>query len=244
MPLWYELTQPEFLKCAQKTSVAVMITGSLEAHGNHLPLGTDTILPDYLGKQIADKTNALILPPIPFGDSWAFETFRGTITVSPITLTQLYSDIMDSVFKIGFRFLVIINGHGGNVGSLKQAATLATSKKEASVILVNWWMDLAENARKSVLETPEGHAAEDETSEVLFVRPELVDMSQAVASQVKRKYNIISGAYREEIYPSAIMGDPKTASDEKGKAIIEEAIDELIQLIEQLERGELPMERV
>jgi creatinine amidohydrolase len=244
MPLWYELTQPEFLEVAERTSVAVMVTGSLEAHGNHLPLGTDTILPDYLGKQIAEKTNALVLPPIPFGDSWVYEPFRGTVTVSPITLTQLYSDVMDSVFNIGFRFLVIINGHGGNIGSLKQAAAIATSKKEASVILVNWWTDLAENARKSVLETPEGHAAEDETSEVMFVRPELVDMSQAVASKVKRKYSIISGAYREEIYPSAIMGDPRSASEEKGKAIMEEAIDDLVKLIEQLERGELPMEHI
>ncbi len=220
-----------------------MITGATEAHGTHLPLGTDMILPSYLGNHIAEKTNAIVLPAIPFGDSWTFIPFRGTIAISPITLTKFYVDVMESVFRQGFRFLIALNGHGGNEGSLRQAASIATSSDERAVIVVNWWKDLAAKTRKEVLETPDGHAAEDETSEVLFVRPDLVDVSNVVSARVETKYRIISGVYREELMPSAIYGNPKAANEEKGKAIIEDAINELIELIEQLEKGELPIVR-
>jgi creatinine amidohydrolase len=243
MPKWYELTQPAFSKLAGQTSVAVLITGAVEAHGTHLPLGTDTLLPTYLGDQIAERTKALVLPPIPFGDSWIFVPFKGTITVTPNVLTNYYADVMESVFNIGFRYIVVLNGHGGNVCSIRQAATIATSKKEASVILVNWWADLAKDARQEVLETPEGHAAEDETSEALYVCSNLVDMTNLVSSGVKTKFTIISEMYREKLIPSAVAGDPKTANEEKGKAIMLAAAEELVELIEQLERGEVPIEK-
>ncbi|MHA2361867.1 MAG: creatininase family protein, partial [Candidatus Thorarchaeota archaeon] len=80
MPEWIELTHGRFLEASQRTQVAVMITGALEAHGTHLPLGTDSILPTYLGEKVAQKTNALVLPVIPFGDSWSFEMFKGTVS--------------------------------------------------------------------------------------------------------------------------------------------------------------------
>ena len=169
--------------------------------------------------------------------------FRGTVTISPRTLTEFYIEVMQSVFKQRFRYLIALNGHGGNIGSLTHAAQIATTNGESTVIVVNWWKDLAEQARKEVLETPEGHAAEDETSQVMFVRPDLVDMSNPVSARVRSKFRVISGLYREEIAPSAMHGDPRPANEEKGKAMMEEAVEELVQLIQQLERDELPLER-
>lgn len=242
MPLWSELTHKQFEAAANKTEVAVMVTGALEAHGLHLPLGTDTILPEFLARRIAEKTSALVLPPIPIGNSWTFMTFEGTVSVKPKTLIDFYKDVMKSVFSHGFRYLVVINGHGGNVGPLQLAAQRATEQGEKVVILVNWWVDLGKEARKEVLETYEGHAAEDETSEVMYVRPELVDMSSAVAKHSTTPFRIISAAYREELYQSAIWGDPRTATPEKGERIMEAAVEELITLIQNLEQGKLPLE--
>jgi len=111
------------------------------------------------------------------------------------------------------------------------------------VIIVNWWRDLAGSARKIVEETPGGHAAEDETSEVLHVRPDLVHMSKAVSHRVVSKFEVISGSYREELLPSAMYGDPRKATEEKGRLIMEQAEEELIELINQLEKGDLPLTR-
>ncbi len=241
MPFWYELTYPQFMEASQKTEVAVMVTGSLEAHGKHLALGTDTIMPEYLAKILAEKTKALVLPPIPFGDSWSFVNFMGTITIQPTHLIEFYADVMRGVFNQGFRYLVALNGHGGNSAHLESAAKKATEKGERVVIIVNWWRDLAESARREVLETPEGHSAEDETSEMMHVAPHLVHMATAKPARVRTRYRVVSAAFREEIYPDAMYGDPTTASPEKGQAILKQAAEELIQLINDLERGKLPL---
>ncbi|MGY5871188.1 MAG: creatininase family protein [Candidatus Thorarchaeota archaeon] len=243
MPFWSEFSHISIQKVARETEVVVMVTGALEAHGTHLPLSTDAILPTFLAEQIAEKTKALVLPTIPFGDSWDFNNFDGTISIDPLVLAEFYAEIMKGVFKHRFRYLVVLNGHGGNVPALRIAAKDATEKGERFVIIVNWWRDLAKNARKIVEETPGGHAAEDETSEVMHVRPELVDISKAVSHRVVSKFTIISGNYREELLPSAMYGDPRKATEEKGRLIMEQAEEELIDLIDELERGNLPLTR-
>ncbi len=241
MPFWSDLSHESFQGISSKTEVAVMVTGALEAHGTHLPLSTDTILSTYLAEKVATKTKALVLPSIPFGDSWSFNDFEGTISIAPDALTDFYISVMKGVFKHGFRYLVVLNGHGGNIPELTIAAKAATETGQRAVIIVNWWKDLAESARKLVEETPMGHAAEDETSEVLHVRPDLVNMSKAEHHRVVSRFTIISGMLREELLPSGVYGDPRLATAEKGRLIFEQAEEEMIGLINQLEKGELPI---
>jgi creatinine amidohydrolase len=243
MPFWSELTHSNFNETASKTEIVLMVTGAMEAHGKHLPLSTDSILPTYLAEKIAEKTKVLVLPTIPFGDSWVFDQFEGTISITPKVLIDFYESVMDSVFKYGFRYIIVLNGHGGNIPEINLAAKKVTEQGHRVVIIVNWWNELAESARKLVEETPAGHAAEDETSEVMHVRPDLVDMTKAESHRVISKFRIISGAYREELLPSAMYGDPKKASSEKGRLIMEQAEEDLIALITQLEQGKLPIER-
>ncbi|MGY5856195.1 MAG: creatininase family protein [Candidatus Thorarchaeota archaeon] len=185
MPFWSELSHGNFGKAAGATEVVVMVSGALEAHGKHLPLGTDKLLPEYLAHKVAEKTKALVLPPIPFGESWDFDQCEGTISIKADVLVEYYRSIMKAVFKHGFRYIVALNGHGGNEPILRQAAKKATRKGERVVIIVNWWRDLAKSARELVEETPGGHAAEDETSELMFIRPDLVDMTVAEAHRVE-----------------------------------------------------------
>jgi creatinine amidohydrolase len=243
MPLWSELTNESFKKAARDTEVVVMVTGALEAHGKHLPLGTDIILPTFLAEKIASKTKALVLPTIPFGESWDFHHNEGTISIHPSALVDFFVSVLKGIFKHGFRYVVALNGHGGNAAIIKQAAKTATKKGQRVVIVVNWWRDLAKDVRKLVEETPGGHAAEDETSEVMHVRPELVDMKVAEAHRVETRFEIISGSYRDELLPAAMYGDPRKATEDKGRLIMEQAEKEIIELINQLERGELPVEK-
>jgi len=243
MPFWSELSQEGFKNAARATEVVVMVTGSLEAHGDHLPLGTDTILTTYLAEKIAEKTKALVLPTIPIGESWNFNHIEGTISIHPGALVEYYVSILKGIFKHGFRYIVALNGHEGNAPIIRQAAKTATKKGQRVVVIVNCRKDLAKNTRKLVEETPSGHAAEDETSEVMFVRPELVNMAVAKAHRVETRFEIISGSYREELLPSAMYGDPRKATEDKGRKIMEQTEEEIIELIQQLELGKLPLEK-
>lgn len=127
--LWSELTYNQFIKAGKNTETAVLIIRGGWTHGTHLPLGTDCILPSYLGEKVAKKTDALVLPTIPFGYSWSFLPFKGTISIQPDNLTRFYQDIMSSVSDAGFRFIIALNGHGGNYSSLQQAAKRQQKKE-------------------------------------------------------------------------------------------------------------------
>jgi len=218
-----------------------MVTGALETHGDHLPLGTDIINPAYLAEKVARKTKALMLPPIPFGDSWSFDVFKGTVSLRPETLLMVYRDVMTAVLRQGITFIVALNGHGPNAAILQQAAQAATEGSAGAIIIVNWWLDVAKEARAKVLQTPEGHAAEDETSEVLAVRPDLVDLTAARKARVRTEFRIVSASRREALLPRGMYGEPETATAEKGKTIMQAAEDELVRLVQQLENGKLPI---
>jgi len=242
---WWELTWPEFEK-VDKT-VALLPTGIVEAHGPHLPLGTDALMATYIAEEAARRTNVLLLPTVWYGNTYILDKFPGTISISNETLYRLYLDIFREVARNGVRYLVVVNGHGGNVDALSMAAKDAARETKLTVILVNWWIDLAKETRRRVLETPEGHAAEDETSEVWAAYPQLVKAVPRDGSAdewVEVRFRVYGkDAYAME-YTKAVQGYPSKASQEKGRAILEAAINELTQLIEDLKKGKLPVIKV
>jgi creatinine amidohydrolase len=242
---WWELTWPEFER-VDKT-VALLPTGIVEAHGPHLPLGTDALMATYIAEETARRTNVLLLPTVWYGNTYVLDKFPGTISISNETLYRLYLDIFREVARNGVRYLVVVNGHGGNVDALSMAAKDAARETKLTVILVNWWIDLAKETRRRVLETPEGHAAEDETSEVWAAYPQLVKAIPRDGSAdewIEVRFRVYGkDAYAME-YTKAVQGYPSKASQEKGRAILEAAVNELTQLIEDLKKGKLPVIKV
>jgi len=242
---WWELTWPEFEK-VDKT-VALLPTGIIEAHGPHLPLGTDALMATYIAEEAARRTNVLLLPTVWYGNTYILDKFPGTISISNETLYRLYLDIFREVARNGVRYLVVVNGHGGNVDALSMAAKDAARETKLTVILVNWWIDLAKETRRRVLETPEGHAAEDETSEVWVAYPHLVKAIPRDGSAdewVEVRFRVYGRDVYAMEYTKAVQGYPSKASQEKGRAILEAAINELTQLIEDLKKGKLPVIKV
>ena len=242
---WWELTWPEFEK-VDKT-VALLPTGIVEAHGPHLPLGTDALMATYIAEEAARRANVLLLPTVWYGNTYILDKFPGTISISNETLYRLYLDIFREVARNGIRYLVVVNGHGGNVDALSMAAKDAARETKLTVILVNWWIDLAKETRRRVLETPEGHAAEDETSEVWVAYPHLVKAIPRDGSAdewVEVRFRVYGRDVYAMEYTKTVQGYPSKASQEKGRAILEAAINELTQLIEDLKKGKLPVIKV
>ncbi len=242
---WWELTWPEFER-VDKT-VALLPTGIVEAHGPHLPLGTDALMATYIAEETARRTNVLLLPTVWYGNTYVLDKFPGTISISNETLYRLYLDIFREVARNGVKYLVVVNGHGGNIDALSMAAKDAARETKLTVILVNWWIDLAKETRRRVLETPEGHAAEDETSEVWAAYPQLVKAVPRDGSAdewIEVRFRVYGKDVYAMEYTKAVQGYPSKASQEKGRAILEAAVNELTQLIEDLKKGKLPVIKV
>lgn len=118
-------------------------------------------------------------------------------------------------------------------------AAKATAKEaDLAVVVVRWWMDLAKEIRREALETPEGHAAEDETSEVLAAYPHLVKYIPKDADEwVEARFRAYGRSIYEAEYAKAVQGYPSRVGREKGKAVLAAAVDELVKLIEELRPG-------
>jgi creatinine amidohydrolase len=112
---------------------------------------------------------------------------------------------------------------------LRTAAREVAKTTSLVVVLINWWVDLAKEARRRVLETPEGHAAEDGTSEVMAAYPHLVrEVRIDVDEWVEAGYAVFGREVNRLLYQRAVQGYPSKASREKGEAIFKAAVEELV----------------
>jgi creatinine amidohydrolase len=95
-------------------TVAMLPVGSFEQHGDHLPLTTDTIVACVIANQLATTYNLLLLPPVTISCSHEHEDFEGTVSISSRTLIAIIDDVQSSLARSGIKYLVLVNGHGGN----------------------------------------------------------------------------------------------------------------------------------
>lgn len=153
-----------------KNDTVIFAIGSCECHGTHLPLGTDTLIPNYILDMIEKKTNVLIAPTVPYGSCDYFSEFPGTITLGTECLYQVLLQIQKSLFKAGARKFVIINGHGGNIPAIEMAG-YDMSKKGAITAIMNWW----QIAWSLNPEWKGGHGGGQETAAIMAIGENLVD---------------------------------------------------------------------
>ncbi len=153
----------------EKTDTIILPVGSTEQHGPHCPLGTDHITADSIANMIGDRVGLPVLPVIPVGISSHHRQFPGTLWTPPAVFRDYVKAVILSAASHGPHKFFIINGHGGNTPSLHEVAEELRSDSEIFVAIAT--------AYPSKLD---GHAGEDETSIMLHLRPELVDMSKAI----------------------------------------------------------------
>ena len=155
-------------------ALVLLPIGATEQHGPHLPTGTDALLAGTVCEAAAELAAPasprplLLAPTIPVGASDHHLPFNGTLSLSPHTLLAVLEDLARSVAAQGGRRLVVVNGHGGNVGVCHAFAGAASTKYQLSVAHVDYWRVLDAHDRIP------GHAGEFETSLVRAVRGDLV----------------------------------------------------------------------
>ncbi|MET3696251.1 creatinine amidohydrolase [Bacillus oleivorans] len=220
----------------QKSQIAILPIGAVEAHGPHLPLGTDNLLAERLSERVAEKTGAFVLPTLPYGQVWSLKNFPGSINISNETLISLLVDMGISLYEQGFRVFVMLNGHLGNAVALKEAARKLYAKFPDFRILYLFYPGI-KKVTEEVRETKSSHATyfhacEIETSYMLYLAEEYVDMSKAITDipNIPMSADITPTPW-EEFTSSAVLGDAKLATKEKGRKIIDAAIENMVELI-------------
>jgi len=184
---WELLTSPRLAAIDRRTPVVLNI-GAIEQHGGHLPLVTDALIGRHFTDRIDESLGegVLTLPQIAVCCSRHHMQFPGTLTVRHETFLAYLTDILESVAAHGFRNIVLLNSHGGNL-AIGQVALEAfgNDHPEVEIHLLTWW----QIARDELLALQEsgfggvGHACEFETSLVQLIAPELID-AQAASDQL------------------------------------------------------------
>jgi creatinine amidohydrolase len=205
--------------------------GVLEAHGEHLPLGTDTLIPREFARRLEEEVGdkIMIAPDIPYGHSWATAMYPGTLDLPNHIFEDYVTAVGEQFIKQGLPYIILFNGHNGNIPALSVASEKLV-ELGAVVFTINWWLDYQKLIVKYAPGV--GHAGEDETSCMLAMDPSLVDMSLAHDSKPALSRSIKFKDMGLELYPYGNNGDATKGTAEKGEHIFNELIPAMLKDIE------------
>ena len=228
----YRLSNLEIEKWKKKSDHVIIIPiGSLEQHGDHLPVSTDSIIIEHLTKKVSEKLQSLYLPTITFGISFEHAPLFN-ISLSHQTYSNFISEICLSLVKYGMKNIILLNGHHGNMGCLYYISQNISNKisTNAKINFINYW---------SLMEDFD-HAGEIETSLVLAINTKLVKMKMARANtkeitDSKIAYNSLTTNPRSfpKITGNGVWGDPTKASIIKGRSLLENLTQKIVETIKE-----------
>lgn len=237
------LTWAEAEKVLENYEVVLIALGARsKEHGPHLPLDTDFILAEYLRNQVIKQVPVAVLPTIEYGYYPSFLEYPGSVSIGRETFRDFVIDICRSMKGYGIRKFYILNF------GISTRLPLGEAKRELEKSgIVLWYTGLFEAKER----LPEGllkqeggtHADEEETSMMLYVAPEKVDMTKAVKDfdpRPGRRGLTRDPNGRGNYSPSGIYGDPTLATKEKGKVIIETTVREIVREVRELLKFKVP----
>jgi creatinine amidohydrolase len=233
-----ELRAPDIGRELHERSILVLPVGATEQHGPHLPFNTDTVVAESVAEatvsEVGAAVDAWLLPTMAVAKSNEHAWAAGTFWLSPRTLLAVLEDIGRCVAATPARRLVFLNGHGGNTALLNVACRelrlgfgLQTFLAHPSVPPDHGGASPAEELGMGI------HAGLEETSLMLHLRPDLVDLDAAfrnlpeglaTARHVRFGGDVSFGWLSNDFGPSGHIGDPTGATAERGKLLFEGAV--------------------
>lgn len=244
--IWSRLRRTQLDAYDRRTPVILPVAAT-EQHGEHLPLGTDVMIVgailDRVEAALGDRV--LRLPTQEVGCSVHHMPFPGSLTLSHDTFRNAVMEVADSAIHHGFHRIAVINGHGGNTSINGVIGEMVGQKHpDVECLVTNWWT--AARERLAPIQEGDlgsvGHACEFETSLILAIAPDLVDMARAADGGIQHRvrsmwFDLVhgpsAGCYRpfNVLSENGVYGKPSLASREKGERILEAASASLSELI-------------
>ena len=230
---WSHLTAEALRSLAARDAVVLLPVASTEQHGPHLPTGVDDILVTEVCRRtvrlMPAHVPAVVAPTVWCGLADHHLAFGGTFTLSLATYHALLRDLCRSILGAGFRRVVIVNGHGGNIQGLAAIAVELTRELAAPVATATYFMEAASEAAQ-ILEDQDGvmHACEAETSMVMATAPGLVQTARlpdahgpAFAILPSLLPTLKRFTTFDRLTPSGVAGDARRATAAKGEALLD-----------------------
>lgn len=233
-----EVTMKEFEKSLKKSKTVIIPFGTVEAHGAHLPLNTDTLIIREVARKASAVTNVYMAPPIQYGVCTSTGQHPGTIGITAGTLRMLTADIVRDAFKKGLRKFILISGHGGSlhVAAMKEAAEVLTEELDGVKIAALSIYEVLGKEAEGIAETRnDSHAGEIETSLVLFLAPALVKGRSK--EEYPRLPKPVVARDKVRYWPGAVWGNPGKATVEKGERMFNVMVDSVVSLVKRLDKS-------
>jgi creatinine amidohydrolase len=227
---WDEV--PAKLSAANQT--AILPIGATEQHGPHMGCGMDYVLADIVCKAVAEKTNTLMLPTIPYGCSIGHsQRWPGTIAVQPITLINMIKDIGDWAYHSGVRRLFIVNTHVTNAAPLRCALEMLRAEHDDMMVAVINSAHISERVKTfHFADGDDWHANDAETSLMLATDPDMVRIEKLkMADDQDRTDGLVFSHPVNRTSLNGVTGYPSLSSKEKGEEWFEWMVADLSALI-------------
>lgn len=231
------ITMREFKMYLKETKTIVFPFGTVEEHGSHLPLNTDSFIIQEALKSAAKKKKFFLAPILPYGVCTTTKDHPGTISISPETLRRFAHDLITESHKNGLRNFLLVSGHGGSLhmSALKETAEVLIELLGGVKIAVFSPYDLLWKELSEIAETPnDSHAGELETSMMLFLSPDLVKgRAPEEYPRIPRPFVVKN---KTRYWKGGVWGNPGKASAKKGGKTMKLITAKIIEVIDMIEK--------
>ncbi|MPZ52608.1 MAG: creatininase family protein [Acidimicrobiia bacterium] len=236
-----EMTQPA-AETALGKGTAILVTGSVEQHGGHLPLGTDAIAALTIALRVAERIEAPVLPLSPVGVAPYHLPWAGSLTLRPETLIALMVDVCGGLAAAGVRRILVVNWHEGNTPSVRLGADEMQRQHPVRVIVAESHV-ITNSLYPDEMEFT--HAGAMETAAVLAHDPGLVDIDQLTGGDPVNEGTKGHALFRRrDVFPvmkdfrevagTGWYGSPDSVNEARAREIIEEVADHIVTSMDEI----------
>ncbi len=229
---WEELTGDQFAVAVEQCQgVCLLPLSVIERHGHHLPLGTDMYIGRAVCQRAAALEPALVFPDYIFTQIPEARHLAGTISIDGDLMVRLLDNVCREIARNGCKKIVLVNAHGGNFGLVALFNMLQLYRPRDYVVYLVQPFGRAMAALELPWErSSDGHAGPGETSMILTIRPDLVDMQQVPADdegkalnrlQALREAGVQTGIWWYADHPTHYQGDARLATAEAGERLLD-----------------------
>lgn len=248
-----EMTNPEieaYLRDRGDRAIVLVPVGSTEQHGPHAPLLSDVIIPNEVARRVAPDVGALVAPTVNYGLSYPHAGFTGVVFLRMSTFQALIEDLATQFATMGFRRIVFLNGHYDNTYAIAYACAAVGDRLPAGVRAypLNYWDAMTADEAAEFFDPANGlHANKGETSAVMAINPDLVDMdaanremppfpevTNAAAVHTAFFFSSPGSVYRAS--QSGTWGDARESSVEFGERYLQVVTRSTSRLLDDIER--------
>jgi len=223
-----------FERLVASNPLVILPVGALEAHGPHLPLGSDQIQAEATALALADRVDGYVAPTVPYGSTPGARRFPGTVCLTIAQLETHVEGILSEFARWGVRRVLVLSGHGerGHMAALREAADTVARAHPGFRTVVLCDYEFVYELRGKLAPASDGHAGLLETSRMMSLAPETIGSTRPVIEYHHSPF--VPGSPSEKDWPDAVIGDTREATPELGARIQAHVLDRLVETVHTL----------